>query len=120
MAEAPELVRVSGRDWLLPVETFPKLRLGVESVRVGAPVVTAVPDNGTERFEFVAFDVMASVPVSVPADCGAQVMLILALCPGPTVIGRLIAAMENPAPDTTAWLRVTLELPALVMVAVDL
>jgi len=73
----PLLVMLAGRLCVEPLCTDPKLRL--EGVTVNDPGVTAVATRGTERLVFEAFDVTERLPVKLPADCGEQVMLTVAL-----------------------------------------
>ena len=45
-----------------------------------APGVTPVPDNGRDKGEFGASEVMVTLPLALPADCGANVAVKVALC----------------------------------------
>lgn len=64
--EPPELVTVSGRVWVLPTCTFPKLKLG--ALAVNEPGVTALPARGTVSVGLEALLVMERPKLSVPAD----------------------------------------------------
>jgi hypothetical protein len=101
---------------VLLVATGPKLKL--DGVTVSAPDATAVTDKGTARVAFVAFEVTVRFPLSAPAVLGAQVILMLVLWFGASVVGMLIAGILKPVPDTIALLMVTLEPPEFVMVAI--
>jgi len=57
-----------------------------------------VPVNETEELEFDPVEVMARVPVSLPADGGANEALKVTLCAGARVSGRLIPLTLNPVP----------------------
>jgi hypothetical protein len=112
--EPPVLVTVSERDCLLPTITLPKPRLvGFEP---SAPGVTPVPDNGMARVGFEAFEVIVTLPLTLPADAGVNVVLKLALCPAVSVIGVVIPLRMNPVPLIPTWEIVTLEPPVLVIV----
>jgi hypothetical protein len=76
-ADPPEFVSFSASVVLLPVVTFPKLRL--VGLAVSWPGVVAVPDSGTFRAESDAFDVMARLPLSELPDVGAKTTLKLTL-----------------------------------------
>ena len=101
---------------MLPVATDPKLKL--DGVTVSAPDATAVTDKGTASVALVAFEVTVRLPLCAPAVLGAQVILMLVLWFGASVIGMLVAGMLKPVPDTMALLIVTLEPPEFVMVAI--
>jgi hypothetical protein len=113
--EPPELVRVAGTDWVLPVCTEPKVKL--DGLTVNAPGMTAVPVRGTATLALDAVERMVRLPLSVPADLGEQVIVTLELWLGARVIGVLIAFAVNPVPVTVAWFTVTLAPPEFVMVA---
>ena len=56
--------------------------------------------------------------MAAPADCGANVVVKFALCPGDSVTGKLIPLVLNPAPAAVALLMVTALPPELVTVPV--
>ena len=75
--EPPVLVTVSDSGWLEPVCTVPKFRLvGFEP---SAPAAAPVPDNAIDTVGFGAFDVIVTVPLALPAVCGANVILNVVL-----------------------------------------
>jgi len=76
-AEPPVLVTVSDRAWLVPVCTVPKFRL--VGFAPSAPTEAPVPDNAIDRVGFGAFDVIVTVPLALPAACGANVTLNVVL-----------------------------------------
>jgi len=81
---------------LLPTVTLPKLRLvGFDP---SAPGVTAVPESGMVRVGFEAFDVTVRLPVALPADCGANATVKVALCPAVSVTGAVIPLRLKPVP----------------------
>jgi hypothetical protein len=45
-----------------------------------------------------AFEVIATLPLKLPADCGANVTVKEALCPGVNVTGVVIPETLNPVP----------------------
>jgi hypothetical protein len=113
MLEPPELVSVSGRDWVLPVETLPKLRLG--AVAESDPAVVAVPETATVRLGFDASLLTERLKLAAPADLGAKVMLKGTDWPPAKVFGRT-RSVVYPAPPKLACVTVTLEPPELLNV----
>src|SRR5271167_715297 len=92
----PVLVTVADSDWLLPTVTLLKLRLvGFDPSPPGA---IPVADNGMVRLGFEAFDVTVRLPLAVPADCGVNVTVKVALCPAVRVTGAVIPFKLNPVP----------------------
>jgi hypothetical protein len=95
----PELVRVSASVWELPTGTLPKPRLG--GFAVSWPEVTPVPNTGKVTavellavaplcplpLELSVMNAIATLPLSVPADCGVNVTLQVTLCPPARVTG---------------------------------
>ena len=100
---------------MLPIVTFPKLRLAALADK--APAAVALPDTGTVRVGLEALLVMERLKLSVPADCGANTMLKDALCPAGRVSGRFSPVVLYPLPENAACVTVTLEPPLLVSVA---
>jgi hypothetical protein len=90
----PEFVRVSARVWLLPTRTLPNPRLA--GLAVSRPGVTPVPDSGTFSAGLDAFEVMARLPVTPPAEVGVKVALKLTLCPGLNVTGKVTPLALKP------------------------
>jgi hypothetical protein len=115
-ADPPEFVSFSERVVLLPVVTLPKLRL--VGLVVSWPSVLPVPDSGTFRAELNAFDVIATLPLTVLPDVGAKVTLKLTLWPTLKVIGKLKPLALKPEPVVLAAEIVTLDPPELVRVSV--
>lgn len=94
--EAPVLVNVSERDWVLPTVTLPKLRLlGLDPK---APGATPAPAKGIVIVGLAAFEVMVIVPLALPADTGVNVALKVALCPAASVTGAVIPLRLKPVP----------------------
>ena len=113
--EPPALVTVSDRDWLLPTVTFPKLRLvGFDP---SVPCVTPVPVTGIVKVGLDAVDVMVTLPLTVPADRGANLTVKVALWPAVRVTGVEIPLRLNPVPLIPTWEIVTVEPPVLVTVS---
>lgn len=83
---------------------------------VSWPAVTPAPERDTFRAGLDAVDVMARVPVELPAEVGENVVLKLTLCPGPKVTGKLTALVLNEEVAPTAEI-VTLAPPELVRVS---
>src|ERR1700693_2686664 len=111
-----ELVKVPERVLGLLTCTLPKLRLAGCEIRL--PDATATPGTGTLTTGFGASLVTATLPVEVPADCGVHAMGKVFFCPGDNFKGKLSPLILKPRPVTVAWLRVTLEVPELISVAV--
>ena len=83
---------------MLPTITLPKLRLvGFEP---SAPGVTPVPDIGIVRVGLEAFEVIVTLPLTLPADTGVNVALKVVLCPAVSVIGVVIPLSVKPVPLT--------------------
>ena len=75
-SDPPLLVTVSESVPLVPTCTLPKPRLGGFGDRV--PGKTAVPVTGIVSVGFEALLMTATLPVTVPAVCGANTTLKLA------------------------------------------
>src|SRR5271169_2508976 len=113
--EPPELVRVSGRLWLLLTCTLPKLN-EVEFA-VSDPCVTPLPESATAKVGFDALLAIEILPVVDVAAWGAKATLKLTLCPGARATGRLNPLIVKLEPETFTWLMVTLDPPELVSVS---
>lgn len=75
--DPPVLVTVSDRDCLLLTCTLPKLRL--VGFAPNAPSANPVPDNGSDSVGLGASEVMVTVPLRLPAACGANVAVNVVL-----------------------------------------
>lgn len=113
--EPPVLVRVSDSVELLPICTLPKLRL--DGFAPSAPAVTPVPERGMLSVGFEPLLMIARLPLTLPADDGANTTLKVLLCPAVRVKGKLRPLTLNPAPVAVACEIVTLEPPELVTVS---
>jgi hypothetical protein len=100
----------------VPVWTVPKLRL--DGVAVSAPGVTPDPESVHIVGEPGAVEVTVTVPDAFVAVSGVKVTLKVVLWPAARVNGVVIPLSANPVPEMVALLRVTLEPPEFVMVAV--
>lgn len=115
-AEPPVFVMVSVRTCLLPSVTLPKSKLvGFDP---SAPGVTPVPDNGRDKGEFGASEVMVTLPLALPADCGANVAVKVALCEAGSTRGVVMPLSLNPLPLTAACEILTVAPVSLVSVIV--
>jgi hypothetical protein len=94
--EPPVLVIVSGRAWLFPTITLPKLRLAGFDPK--APGVTPVADSGIVRLGLEALEVMVTAPVALPAAVGVNVALKVALWPEASVTGAVMPLIVKPVP----------------------
>jgi hypothetical protein len=113
--EPPVFVTVSDNTCLLPSGTDPKSKL--VGFAPSAPGATPVPDNGTDNEGFVAFEVMVTLPLALPAVTGAKVTLKVALCPAVSVAGVEIPLTEKPVPLLATFEMVRVEPPVLVTVS---
>src|SRR5579863_110242 len=113
--DPPALVRISGRFWLLPIVTFPKLKL--RALAVSNPGVTAVPARGITSVGFGALLVIERLPLAAPADCGANCRLKLVLWPAPRVKGKIKPFTLKPEPERVPCVIVTPEPPVLVRIS---
>jgi hypothetical protein len=57
------------------------------------------------------------LPLVLPLDCGAKIVVTLTRWPGASVNGTLNPLTLNPVPDTLAWEIVRLDLPVLLRTA---
>ena len=89
-------------------------------VAVNVPVLCAIADpvSVTLSAGFEAFEAIATLPLKLPADCGAKVTLKDALCPGVKVTGVVIPEMLKPAPAAVAEEIVALTPPVFFTVSV--
>jgi hypothetical protein len=89
----------------------------VEGVGVNCPAAAIpVPDRGRFSVGFDPFDVIVTLPLSLPADCGVKLTLKLMLCPAPSVNGVVIPLKLKPVPLIPTCEMVTLDPPVLVTV----
>ena len=116
--ELPVLVTVTDCDCLAPTVTLPKSSLAGLSVSVPEDAAVPVPESVSSGTVFDALLVMESVALKAPGALGANLMLIVALCPAGTVTGRLGAAREKYLVEIVALLTVTDAGPEFVAVAV--
>jgi hypothetical protein len=112
--DPPVLVTVADKTRLLPTCKLPKARLvGLDP---NAPAATPVPARGMVSAGFDPFDVMVTLPLSLPADCGVKLTLKLVLCPAPSVNGVVIPLKLKPVPLIPICEMMTLDPPVLVTV----
>jgi hypothetical protein len=115
-AEVPDEVNVTDRDLVVPSVTLPKLNAVALSVSFGV-VATPVPVSVTvEVTPVVELLTTVSLPLIAPAVLGAKVIGMASVCPGVRVLGRVVAAIENPVPLTESELIVTDAVPEEVNV----
>jgi hypothetical protein len=113
--EPPVFVTVSDKVCLLPTCTLPKLRLlGLDP---SAPAAIPIPDSGTVRVGFEAFEVTVTFPLAAPSDVGLNETLKLALCPAASVTGAVVPLKLKPVPLIPTCEIVTLDPPVLVTVS---
>jgi hypothetical protein len=78
----------------------------------------AVPLKATLRLGLEAFELIVTLPLKPPADCGAKVTLKDALCPGVKVTGKLRPVRLKPVPEAAACEIVAFTPPVFVTVSV--
>jgi hypothetical protein len=111
----PVAVRVAVRVLLVPTVTLPKVKaVGLD---VSWPAEMPVPDRAMVRKEFEAFETTLIPPLVLPPALGVKKTVNVTLCPLFRLNGRLKPLRLNPAPVTTAWEIVTVDLPELVKVS---
>ena len=94
----PVFVTVSGTVCLFPTVSLPKeMLVGFDP---NVPTVTPVPDSGIVKVGFDAFEVTVTLPLTAPAEVGANDTLNVALCPDGKVTGVVIPVKVNPVPLT--------------------
>lgn len=82
---------------LVPTTTLPIPR--VAGVAVSCPVaVVPVPERAIVSVGLEAFEVIETLPLALPADCGAKITLNGTLCPAVSVTGAVIPLSVNPVP----------------------
>lgn len=113
---APLAVRLPDAVPLVPTTTLPRPSVLGVTLSCPAPAVP-VPDRGIVRVGLDAVEVMVTLPLTVAADCGANVTAKVALCPAVRVTGALIPLKLNPVPLAPTCEIVTLEPPVLVTVS---
>jgi hypothetical protein len=64
-----------------------------------------------------AFDVIVTLPLELPADCGLKLAVKLVLCPAPSVNGVVIPLKLKPVPLIPTCEMMTLEPPVLVTIS---
>jgi hypothetical protein len=77
-----------------------------------------VPLRATLSDGFEAFEVTVTLPLALPAVCGAKVTLNEVLCPGVRVTGVVIPEMLKPVPEAFTCEMVTLSPPVFCTVSV--
>ena len=112
---APLAVSVLVRFFVAPTVTLPKLKLA--GLTASWPLAAPVPLRETARVGLGAFDVTVTVPLAEPADLGAKTTVNVRLCPAVSCVGVVRPEIENPAPETVAWLKVTVVPPELLSVS---
>jgi hypothetical protein len=67
------LLNFSDKIWLLPTETFPKLKL--DGLAVSAPATTPIPETAATRVGLGALLVMVRLTLSAAAEGGENTTL---------------------------------------------
>jgi hypothetical protein len=111
----PLAVSVLVRFFVAPTVTFPKLRLA--GLTASWPLAVPMPLSEIARVVLGAFDVTVTVPLADPAALGANCTVNVRLCPAVSCVGVVRPEIENPGPETVAWLKLTVVPPELVSVS---
>ena len=113
---APVLVNVTVCASVFPKVTLPKASL--VGLSDNCPVAEAVPTPVSEMFALAldALLITVRVALKVPTVLGENEMLIVALCPGATVAGRLGVMREKNCVEMAALLTVIEVSPLFVAV----
>jgi hypothetical protein len=116
---APVLVSVTVCASVFPTVTLPKASL--VGLSDSCPVAVAVPTPASEMFVLAldALLITESVALKAATVLGENEMLIVALCPGATVAGRLGAMREKNCVEMAALLTVIEVSPLFVAVKVN-
>jgi hypothetical protein len=115
---APVAVSVPVWDPLFPTVTLP--RAMVDGLTLSCPEEdpTADPLKLTFKLGFDAFDVIETLPVKFPEDCGANLTVNDVVCPGLRVIGVLAPETLNPVPVVAMSEMVAFDPPVFCTVSV--
>lgn len=114
---APLAVRLPDAVPLLPTTTLPTPRVVGLTASCPEAVVVPVPESAKLIGLFDALLATEAVAVKVPAAFGANLTLIVVLCPTATVTGRLGAVKEKYGLEIETLVTVTEVGPELVAVA---
>lgn len=113
---APLALRFPEAVPLAPTATFPTAR--VAGATVSWPAVTvAVPVSPMLNVAFDPFEVMVTLPLPLPADCGEYVTVKFVLCPAARFMGAEIPLSAKPVPLIATCEIVTVEPPVFVTVS---
>src|SRR6266478_5496450 len=93
------------------VESFARPQIGAAS---GSTLLEPAPDNETAAGEFVALLLTETLPVTLPADSGANVTVKIAVSPGARARPTGSPPAPKPGPETMTFEMVTSESPELV------
>jgi hypothetical protein len=97
--------------------TFPTLIVAGLTLNCPAvAVVLADPLNAMVKLASEASDVIVTLPLKLPADCGAKVTLKDAVCPGIKVKGVLNPEILNPVPVVATAEMSAFEAPVLLRI----
>lgn len=101
---------------LVPTTTLPTAT--VAGLTLSCPTAAVpVPERGTLRVEFDAFEVIVTLPLASPAAVGANVTLKVVLAPAVNVTGVVMPLRLNPVPLIVTWEIVTVEPPVFVILS---
>ena len=114
---APLAVRLPDAVPLVPTTTLPKSSLAGLTTSCPEAVVVPVPESVRLSVLLDALLAMVTVALKVPAALGANLMLIVVLCPAATVTGRVGAIKEKYGLEIETLLMVTEAGPEFVAVA---
>jgi len=113
---APLAARLPEAVPLLPTTTLPRPKVVGDTFNC-AEAVVPVPDTGIVNVALDAVEVIVTLPLAAPADCGVNETLTVALCPAARVKGAVAPLNVNPVPVTAIAETVTLAPPEFVTVS---
>src|SRR5580658_5539076 len=85
--DPPVLLNFSGKTWLLPTGTFPKLKL--DGLATRAPAATPIPETAATRVGLDALLVIVRLTLSAAAEGGENTRLNAAVWPPCKVRGKV-------------------------------
>src|SRR5581483_8716714 len=115
MPDVPALLTFTAKLCVLPISTFPNVRLG--GFAVNMPEATPVPARGKVTAGLEASLVIERDPLAAPVASGEKINETVALWPAARVVGRVMPEKANPLPDAAACDIVRATPPVLLTVA---
>jgi hypothetical protein len=111
----PAALSVPVRALVVPTMTLPKS--WAAGVTVNCPAAVPVPASAIARLPCPDREASLTLPLALPGDCGAKIVLNVKLCPAVRVRGKLNPLVLNPAPVVLALYIVKLKVEVFVSVS---